>query len=264
MSGVPQLNRSALRLLESLVAGFEPQSCGSDAASLIGCDLAAFDAGGRLIPTVAGRAHLARRKGEGGPIDPFRAQHLALTDGSGPDIGIGAKFNESESPLIWLARRKGTHGRALIDPHQLQAGERLRTDFTHAQMMPRTTSNWHAPVAARRRDGQISGHLAERVVAARQHLRRALDAVGPEFSGLLLDVCCFLKKLDAVERERQWPARSAKVVLQLALDRLARHYGYRSELAGKAQAAIRAWTGDAIVDSAAADAQGGSLPHDLL
>ena len=104
--------------------------------------------------------------------------------------------------------------------------------------MPRTTSNWHAAVAGRNR-GQTSGHLTDRVIAARQRIRHALEAVGPEFSGLLLDVCCFLKKLDEVERERRWPARSAKVVLQLALERLARHFGYQRDATGKVAAAAR-------------------------
>jgi hypothetical protein len=72
-------------------------------------------------------------------------------------------------------------------------------------------------------------------------VRQALDTVGPEFSGLLLDVCCFLKGLEDVERERLWPPRSAKVVLQLGLDRLARHYGFGTEIRGQAHAAIRTW-----------------------
>lgn len=185
-------------------------------------------------------------------IDRFRAQHMSLVDGSGPEIGVGAKIDESESPLIWLARRKGTDGRPLIEPHQFQAGERLRADFTQALMMPRTTTNWHAPLSGRNRD-QTAGHMAEWVVAGRQRIRLALDAVGPEFSGLLLDVCCFLKKLDLVERERQWPARSAKVVLQLALERLARHYGFASELRGRTTANIRTWAAEAKPDPAAGD-----------
>lgn len=174
----------------------------------------------------------------GTSIGHYRAQHMSLVDVSGLELGRGAKFDEAESPLVWLARRKGTDGRALIEPHQLQAGERLRADFTVAQMMPRTTANWHAPVAGRHR-AQSAGHLTDRTVAARQRLHHALDATGPELSGLLIDICCFLKKLDVVERERQWPARSAKVVLQLALERLARHYGLGAEVRGTSHSVIR-------------------------
>ena len=81
----------------------------------------------------------------------------------------------------------------------------------------------------------------ETVIAARQRVRHALDAAGPEFTGLLLDVCCFLKGLEDVERERRWPPRSGKVVLQLGLDRLARHYGYAAQAHGAAHAAVRTW-----------------------
>ena len=69
----------------------------------------------------------------------------------------------------------------------------------------------------------------------------SLSAAGPEFAGLLVDICCFLKGLAEIERERGWPACSAKVVLQLALDRLARHYGYRRQMRGPARQPITTW-----------------------
>ena len=175
-------------------------------------------------------------------IDRFRAQHLALAVRQvATETGeTSVVADEHESPLAWLARRAGRSGKPLIAPHQLQAGERLRTDFTLALLTPRMTANWERPIAGGTR-GSEAGEVSNTMIAARQRVHHALDAVGPEFSGLLLDVCCFLKGLEHVERERIWPARSAKIVLQLALERLARHYGYAAETHGRRRAQMRTW-----------------------
>jgi hypothetical protein len=181
-------------------------------------------------------------------VDEFRGQHLALAQRQiVTEFGrASVTVDEAESPLAWLARRRGRDGRALIAPHQLQAGERLRADFTRAHLMPRTTSNWSSAISSGRRGagGGRASSATDAMVTARQHVHRALDAAGPELAGLLLDVCCFLKRLEDVERERGWPARSAKVVLQLALDRLARHYGYGGEARGRARSAVQTWLAD--------------------
>jgi hypothetical protein len=175
-------------------------------------------------------------------VNAFRARHLALAQRrieseTGPaDVTV----DEAESPLAWLARRRGRDGRAMIEPHQLLAGERLRIDFTQADLLPRLTVSLTQPVNDGRY-GDMSGHFTETMIGARQRVRQALDTAGPEFAGLLIDVCCFLKRLEDVERDRRWPARSAKVVLQLGLERLARHYGYAGEARGKARAPVRTW-----------------------
>ncbi|MGH6664826.1 MAG: DUF6456 domain-containing protein [Pseudolabrys sp.] len=137
-------------------------------------------------------------------IDQYRGQHLAVAERQiTTERGrASVTVDEAESPLAWLARRRGRNGRALIEPHQLQAGERLRADFTCAHMMPRTTSNWSSPIASRRRGGERAAAFTETMMAARQRVHRALEAAGPEFGGLLLDVCCFLKGLDDRTRAR--------------------------------------------------------------
>jgi hypothetical protein len=189
-------------------------------------------------------SHAPEKLSDNSQIDAFLAQHLALAtrEIEMPGGRSSATFDDAESPLVWLARRKGRDGRPLIDPYQLAAGERLRGEFTRAQMMPRITSNWQAAVSTGARSaGGGAAHVTDVAIAARQRFRHALDAAGPEFAGLLVDVCCFLKRLDDVERERQWPARSAKVVLQLGLDRLARHFGLTVAARGKSRADITTW-----------------------
>ncbi len=167
-------------------------------------------------------------------------RNLEIVEVTVNNESVRVELDLDESPLGWLARRRGRDGRAFIAPAQLLAGERLRMDFTRAQMSPRLTADWNAP--ARRGRGSAPGlTFSEVVLAARERVSRAVEAAGPEFAGLLLDVCCFLKGLEEVERERGWPARTGKIVLGLGLDRLARHYGIADGARGPARAALRSW-----------------------
>jgi hypothetical protein len=115
----------------------------------------------------------------------------------------------------------------MISPNQFIAGERLRADFTRGHLSPRATSDWSAPTG-RSRTFAGGGEMTDLVIASRQRAGLAMQACGPELSGLLMDVCCFCAG-SRRSSERGWPLRSAKIVLQLALDRLARHYGLREE-----------------------------------
>jgi hypothetical protein len=144
--------------------------------------------------------------------------------------------NHEESPLSWLGRRRDRDGRPLVDAAEFAAGERLRADYTRGQLMPRITANWTAAVAGRSRGGGGAGEITEVALAARIRVERAIGEVGPELGGLLIDFCCFLKGLEEIERERRWPARSAKVALRIALSALARHYGLAGEARGNERA----------------------------
>jgi len=54
--------------------------------------------------------------------------------------------------------------------------------------------------------------------------RSALADLGPGLGGVALRCCCRLEGLEAVEQTMGWSARSGKIVLCIALQRLARHY----------------------------------------
>jgi hypothetical protein len=147
---------------------------------------------------------------------------VCVDTASGPSVALA---NPAESPLAQLVRRKGRDGRPFLTGAEYEAGERLRADYTRGRIMPRLGANWVASVSSGRRAGSGGAvELTDAALAARQRVEAAIVAVGPELSGVLLDVCCFLKGLEQVENERGWPVRSAKIVLKTALGVLARHY----------------------------------------
>lgn len=188
----------------SLGAGYVAASA---AEALIGRGLLAWSGEGkaaRLLPQAPPEADRTRR----------------------PDAAAPS-HNDRESPLLWLHRRPGKDGQPQISANEFAAGERFRADLTRAQMLPRTTMNWDAALTPQEKGAGPRDHggASDSAIAARQRVRQACDKLGPELSGLAIDVCGFLKGLDLVERERGWPARSAKVVLRVALAALASHYG---------------------------------------
>lgn len=135
------------------------------------------------------------------------------------------RHNIAESPLALLYRTRSKCGTAYLTQSEFEAGERLRADFTRAMLSPRLGIDWEATGASRGSAGRSGGDdLSDSALSARLRVGKALTAVGPELSGVLVDICCFLKGLKTVETERQWPARSAKLILKTALAALARHY----------------------------------------
>jgi hypothetical protein len=179
--------------------------------------------------------------------DSFRARHQLRTIGEREVNGARRPVvvNEAESPLGWLKSRKDRNGRPLITDDQFQAGERLRADYWFAHLSPRVTSNWSACAPSqrlRRAAPSDAAALRDEVIAAKERVMRALMALGPEVSGVLVDICCELKGLEEAEKENGWPQRAGKVVLQIALTRLAKHYGLGSNDQPKpARRGLRHW-----------------------
>ncbi|MGI4732489.1 MAG: DUF6456 domain-containing protein [Janthinobacterium lividum] len=129
--------------------------------------------------------------------------------------GRRVTVNRAESPLGWLR----SHG--LVAARQHEAGERLRGDYERACLAPVVTMRWESRVDGGGGDGLTPG---EAQVAAKRRFDAATAAVGPGLDDVLWRVVCAGDALPVVEAARGWPARAAKVVLGIALDRLADHY----------------------------------------
>nr|WP_208408664.1 DUF6456 domain-containing protein [Sphingomonas vulcanisoli] len=127
--------------------------------------------------------------------------------------------NLAESPLGWLLAR------GLVSLRQHDAGVRLRDDWTMAGLGPRVTMRWDAmPTAkgARGPDAPLDPTLAG--IAAKRRFDGAIAAAGQGLSDVLWRVVCSGEGLEACERALGWPKRAAKLVLLMALDRVADYY----------------------------------------
>lgn len=161
------------------------------------------------------------------PDEAHQSQHrvVEVQTLSMPNGRQSVRRNLQESPLFPLLRLKEKDGRCFLPEQAVTAGERLAADFDFAGLQPRITASWEPRLSSRSSGAAPPAvELADSTLAARRRVTRAVEAMGPELAGVALDVCCFGKGLETVERERQWPARSAKLMLRAALLTLARHY----------------------------------------
>lgn len=140
-----------------------------------------------------------------------------------------AKYNFAESPVTAMARRREKNGSPFLAPELVGAAERLREDFELAQMGPRAAQNSEQFLAA---GATPNADAADGPSKARNRVLNALEDLGPGLGDVALRVCCFLEGLEAAEKRMGWSARSGKIVLRIALQRLRLHY------AGNAQSAM--------------------------
>ena len=194
---------------------------------------------GRYSITATGRTALKRMiaedrqaRGEEAMNTPFQEQHkefgervVKMYDGSGRK---SVRFNLAESPLTLLARKKDRTGAMYLPPELLEAGERLREDFEQAQLGPRVAQNWDRFLTSGG-GGWNAGSEFSGSSNARERVSIALKALGPGLADVALRVCCFLEGMEKAEKRLGWSARSGKVVLKIALQRLAAHYGITTD-----------------------------------
>lgn len=164
--------------------------------------------------TAQGRAAVKAR------LTPRALQDAALPFQEA-DEGKRLRYNLAESPVAVLGRRRDKDGKPFLDPDLLRAAERLREDFELAQMGPKLAQNWDQFLTGRARGAGIGDGTGR---DARARVAAALTDLGPGLGDVALRVCCYLEGVEMTEQRLGWAARSGKVVLRIALQRLWRHY----------------------------------------
>ena len=194
---------------------------------------------GKYVITGPGRAALKRILAEEGAAKrgsensgelarPFAEQHQVkgerwiMSEAAGRLQKIVT--NLAESPITALGRKRGLDGAPFLSSAMIQAGERLREDFEIAQLGPRITQNWDRFLTASVRQAYEPLDMDDRPSAARNRVAAALAELGPGLADVAFRCCCFLEGLETAEKRLNWSARSGKVVLRIALGRLALHY----------------------------------------
>ena len=132
--------------------------------------------------------------------------------------GRRVTVNIAESPLGWL------RARGLVTPRQFDAGEQLRNDFERASLGPSVTMRWDASGVKGARHGSNTPDLTTRQFSAKARFDAAIAAAGPGLADILWRTVCACETIPDAERALGWPARSGRLVLTLALDRIATHY----------------------------------------
>lgn len=187
---------------------------------------------GRIVAyalTSAGRAARKRLMAAGsdlpGPLHAAQHRDFAMTEVMEEGGPRRIRYNAAESPVSVLARKRDRDGRAYLEPELVRAAEQIRIDFEMAQMGPRITQNWDRFLTGSDRGSfQPDNGLAEGPRAARDRVAAALRDLGPGLGDVVLRCCCFMEGLEMAERHLGWAARSGKIVLRIALQRLKRHY----------------------------------------
>lgn len=143
-----------------------------------------------------------------------------------------------ESPVSILARRRDPEGRPFLAPDLVAAAEQLREDYEVAQVEPAHGAGQGQGAGQGSAQGAGGPEALDRVLAGRlrprppARLEAALADLGPGLGDVALRCCCWQEGVETAEQKLGWSARSGKIVLRIALERLARHYAAQGE-AGK-------------------------------
>lgn len=149
--------------------------------------------------------------------------HAPASDAGG--VGRRARYGQAETPVSILARRREKSGKLFLHPDLAATAERLREDYVMAQLdnVPlQPVENLVEVLKGRKPPGPNIAAPGTR--AARLRVLDVLRDLGPGLGDIALRCCCYLEGVESAETALGWSARSGKIVLRIALQRLKIRY----------------------------------------
>ena len=129
--------------------------------------------------------------------------------------------NLAESPLGWL------FARGHLTRRQFDAGEQLRRDWERAAARARGDDALGRCAVGRAQRPRRARPARRAQIDAKRRFEAAVASAGPGLTDILWRIVCAGEGMRDAETALGWPARAGKVVLCLALDRVADHYRIR-------------------------------------
>lgn len=127
--------------------------------------------------------------------------------------------NLGESPISWL------HSRGHLSDRQYLAGEKLREVYEAASLGPRVTMRWeNTPILRGKHRAPAAMEASDRMLSAKDRFDAAIAILGSDLADIAWRVICAGEGVSAAEKTLGWPCRSGKLVLGIALNRLAQYY----------------------------------------
>ncbi len=124
-----------------------------------------------------------------------------------------------ETALETLGRRRGPDGAPFLSRALVMAGLRLNEDFVLSGCQTAIEENF---------EKVLIGHFdpADQAfdVDALRRFQHAIKDLGPGLADIAVRSCCLNEGIERSEAAMGWSARSGKIVLRIALQRLKHHY----------------------------------------
>lgn len=152
-----------------------------------------------------------------------------------------------DNVLIRLAAGRDGDGEPFLLPHHLLAAARLEGLIERARLAPRVTMSYDATrVGGRGGSANGAGDATDSAAHARQKVNRLAASIPRDCWGVMFDVCALGKGLQAIETERRWPRRSAKLVLRIGLEQLAGYFGLDPHATGGQGRGVQTWLSERL------------------